>query len=242
MDNNNIRSSSIVYQSLSFKMIDELLKNDNTPAWIKLWLYFSILQKYKKSIYAKNNYISKQLNIPLGTVKYGIAKLKKEGLIEIVNSGTWARQIKLTKVANINEQDNKQLAKDNEYAYHSIYGRTLYKEHVYLTQNEYDSLLDKLDNNVQELDNYLNGIDLYLSNSIIKYASHYNMLFIWIDKNELQVKHKKKKFDTPNYQWFIEQEREYILKKENKKADTDEKDDFFLHYDWLNDPDNIMNE
>ena len=48
---NNMRGSSIMYQSLSFNMINELIKNNNTPAWIKIWLYFSILQKYNKKIY-----------------------------------------------------------------------------------------------------------------------------------------------------------------------------------------------
>lgn len=238
--NNSIRGSSIVYQSLSFRMINELLKNEHTPAWIKIWLYFSILKKYGRRIYAKNKYISKALNIPLGTVKYSITKLRDEGLIEIVNSGTWSREIKLTMVANINENDNKQLKHDNEYAYHSIYGRTLYKQNVYLTQNEYSELLEMVSDE-QELDTYLVGLDTYLENAIIKYASHFNLLFIWIDKNKQQVKNKKKKYDTPDYKWFIEQEREYIA-KQNKKASEESKEEEFFYYDWLNDPNGIMDE
>ncbi len=235
--NNSIRGSSIVYQSLSFKMINELLKNEHTPAWIKIWLYFSILKKYGRRIFATNKYISDKLNIPLGTVKYSIARLRDEGLIEILNSGTWSREIKLTMVANINETENKQLSKDNEYAYHSIYGRTLYKEHIYLTESEYSSLSDMV-NDTQELETYLNGMNTYLSNAVIKYASHYNLLFIWIDKNKQQVKNKKKKYDTPDYKWYLEQEREYIVKqqKEQKEQELDD----LIYYDWLNDPDDIM--
>lgn len=226
---NNMRGSSIMYQSLSFNMINELIKNNNTPAWIKIWLYFSILQKYNKKIYAKNNYIADKLNIPLGTVKYSITKLKNEGLIEIVNSGSWLRQIKLTKIANINEDDNKDIKANNEYAYHSIYGRTLYKTSIYLTDDEYTSLIEKATSE-KELETYLIGMDTYLSNASIKYSSHFKMIWIWIDKNELQVKNKKKKFDTPDWTWYKEIERNYIPNKPKEKIDL-------FDYDWLNDTD-----
>lgn len=229
MDNNNIRGSSIMYQSLSYKMIDELLKNEHTPAWIKIWLYFSILQKYKKVIYAKNNYISKKLNIPLGTVKYSITKLKNEGLIEIKNSGSWLRQIKLTKIANIDEDDNKEIKTNNEEYYHSLYGRTKYRDNVYLSSDEYDALLDKVKDE-KELDRYLTGIDKYLSESVIKYSSHFKLIFIWIDKNEQQTKNKKKKYDEPNYVWYKEVERNYIPNKPKEKIEL-------FDYDWLNDRD-----
>lgn len=226
MDSNNMRGSSIMYQSLSYKMIDELIKNEHTPAWIKIWLYFSILQKYKKTIYAKNNYISKKLNIPLGTVKYSITKLKNEGLIEIINSGSWLRQIRLTKIANINEDENKEIKTNNEAYYHSLYGRTNYRDNVYLSSDEYDALLDKVKDE-KELDKYLDGMDKYLSTSVIKYSSHFKLVFIWIDKNEQQTKNKKKKYETPNYVWFKEVERNYIPDKPKEVKE-------FFDYDWLN--------
>ncbi len=220
-----------MYQSLSYQMIDELIKNEHTPAWIKIWLYFSILQKYHKVIYAKNNYISKKLNIPLGTVKYAITKLKNSGLIEITNSGSWLRQIKLTKIANINEDDNKEIKTNNEAYYHSLYGRTPYKDNVYLSVDEYNALLDKVKDE-KELDDYLNGINKYLSDSNIKYSSHFNLIYLWIEKNEHQTKMKKKKYDIPNYLWYKEIERNYIP---NKPKD-DMKETFW--YDWLEDSEN----
>ena len=221
---NNIRGSSIVYQSLSYNMINELLQNAHTPAWIKIWLYFSILQKYNKKIYAKNKYISTKLDIPLGTVKYSITKLRDEGLIEIVNGGTWLRQIKLTKIANINENDNKEIKDRNEYEYHSIYNRLRFKDNVYLTQDEYNALLERVKTE-STLDTYITSLDKYLSASVIKYTSHYQMLCIWLDKDEQQVKNKKKKFDTPNYQWFLTIERNYIPPKDTTPIDT--------NFNWL---------
>ena len=179
---NNIRGSSIVYQSLSYNMINELLQNAHTPAWIKIWLYFSILQKYNKKIYAKNKYISTKLDIPLGTVKYSITKLRDEGLIEIVNGGTWLRQIKLTKIANINENDNKEIKDRNEYEYHSIYNRLRFKDNVYLTQDEYNALLERVKTE-STLDTYITSLDKYLYTSVIKYTEHYQMLCIWLDKD-----------------------------------------------------------
>ena len=227
--NNNVRGSNVVYQSLSYSMIKELLDNANTPAWIKIWLYFSILQKYGKKIYAKNKYISEKLHIPLGTVKYSISKLRDNNLIVIENSGSWLRQIKLTKVANIDEDENKEIKYNNEKAYHSIYGRTLYKDYVYLNQDEYDSLLEFLNNDSKLLEQYINGLNQYLSNSIIKYTSHYQMIVIWIDKDNKQRENKKKMFDTPNYKWFFEIERGRLV-DERPKIEKE-----FFDYDWLND-------
>jgi hypothetical protein len=225
----NIRGSSIVYQSLSYEMIKELIKNKNTPAWIKIWLYFSILQKYKKTIYAKNPYISEKLDIPLGTVKYAISKLKNDGLIIIYNKGTWARQIQLTKIANISENENKELSNNNEAYYHSLYDRTKYKENIYLSNDEYQALLDKVKDE-SELDRYLIGIDAYLKKALVKYESHFKLISIWIDKDNTQVKNKKKKFDTPNYLWYKSIERGYI---ENKSIEQDKELQDILDFDWL---------
>ena len=227
MDNNNVRGNSIMYQSLSYKMIDELLKNEHTPAWIKIWLYFSILQKYKKVIYAKNNYIANKLNIPLGTVKYSITKLRDEGLIEIINSGSWLRQIRLTKIANIDEDDNREIKSNNETYYHSLYGRELYKQNVYLSKDEYNALLDNV-KDVKELDRYIIGIDTYLSATDIKYTSHFKLIYLWIEKDKGQTKNKKKKYDVPNAMWFKEVEREISLSRAKEKVEL-------FDYDWLND-------
>lgn len=221
------RGSNIMYQSLSYSMIKDLLDSKYTPARIKIWIYFSILQKYGKKIYAKNNYISKKLNIPLGTVKYAISQLKNDGLIEIINSGSWLRQIKLTKVANINENDNKEIKDRNEYEYHTIYSRVRYKDNLYLTQTEYEDLKSKLDD--KTLEYYLSGMDTYLSNSQLRYTSHYQLLLIWIEKNDIQTKQKKKKYDQPDYKWYMTLERGYL--KDKKQQDNIE----LFDYDWLND-------
>lgn len=221
---NDTRKGFIVYQSLSFNMVKELLRNPNTPAWIKIWLYLSILQKYHKVVYPKNKHISTKLNIPLGTVKNAIIKLRDEGLIEIVNPKSWKRQIKLTHMANITDSDYKDIKDRNELEYHSIKGRQLYRNNIYLTENEYISINDRLKDD-KELDMYLTGMDNYLNTSVIKYDSHFKMIWTWIDKNESQIKNKKKKYDTPQYNWFIEFERGYIKREKIELID----------YDWLND-------
>lgn len=226
--NNDTRKGFITYQSLSFKMIKELLDNESTPAWIKIWLYLSILQKYHKTLYPKNQYISNKLNIPLGTVKYALGKLKEEGYIEIINPKSWKRQIKLTHIANIDENDYKEVKNKNELEYHKIYGRQLYKDNIYLTESEYIAIQDKLKDD-KELDFYFTGLNTYLDTSSIKYDSHFKMLWSWIEKNESQIKNKKKKFDIPNYSWFIEFERGYI-KRKDPVIDED-----ILNYDWLED-------
>lgn len=233
--NNNTRKGFIVYQSLSYTMIKELLENDNTPAWIKIWLYLSILQKYNKTLYPKNQYISKKLNIPLGTVKYALGKLKNEGYIEIINPKSWKRQIKLTHIANINDSDYKEIKNRNEFEYHKIFGRQLYKDNIYLTENEYISIRDRLKDD-KDLDFYLTGLNTYLDTSNIRYDSHFKMIWTWIDKNEVQIKNKKKKIDIPNYSWFIEFEREYI-KKNNSNIDEE-----LFDYNWLEEMTNEYDE
>lgn len=234
-NNVNDRDSKYMYQSLSFQMIDELVHSTQTPAWIRLWLYFSILQrKYNRTIYAKNKYLSEKLNIPLGTIKNAITKLRDDGLIEIVNSGSWMRQIRLTHIANIKEDENSEVRKNNETYYHSLYGRRQYTDHVYLSEDEYNALLEKIED-ANELDTYINGLENYLSTSVIKYTSHFKMIFIWIDRNELQVRNKKKKYDVPDYKWFFTLERERIEKKDKPKQEV-------FYYDWLNETDFYSDE
>lgn len=233
--NSDTRKGFIVYQSLSFNMIKELLDNESTPSWIKIWLYLSILQKYHKTLYPKNSYIAEKLNIPLGTVKHALGKLKEEGYIEIINPKSWKRQIKLTHIANISDKDYKEIRDKNEYTYHSLYNRQLYKDHVYLVDTEYMAIKDRLKDD-KELEFYLTGLNTYLENSTIKYDSHFKMIWKWIEKNETQIKSKKKKYDIPNYSWFIEYERNYI-KKENPVMDED-----LLEYNWLEDLTSGYNE
>lgn len=234
-NNSSDRKSQFVYQSLSFQMIDELVHSTQTPAWIRLWLYFSILQrKYNRVIYAKNKYLSEKLNIPFGTVKNAITKLRDDGLIEIINSGSWMRQIRLTHIANIKEDENGEIKKNNEAYYHSLYGRRQYTDHVYLSEDEYNALLEKVQD-ANELDTYINGLEKYLSNAVIKYSSHFKLIFIWIDRNELQIKNKKKKYDVPDYKWFFTVEREYIEKQNTQKKEL-------YDYDWLNDTDFYSDE
>ena len=233
--NNDTRKGYIVYQSLSYTMIKELLDNESTPSWIKIWLYLSILQKYHKTLYPKNQYIAEKLKIPLGTVKYALGKLKEEGFIEIINPKSWKRQIKLTHIANINDSEYKEIKDKNELTYHSMYNRQQYKDNVYLVDTEYMAIKDRLKDD-KELDFYLNGLNNYLNESKIRYDSHFKMLWTWIDKNECQIKNKKKKYEVPNYQWFIEYERGYI-KKDNSKIDED-----LLNYNWLEDLTSDYNE
>ncbi len=228
---NFVRGSSVVYQSFNYTMIKEILNNDSVQAWIRIWIYFSILQKYGKKIYAKNNYISKKLNIPLGTVKYSITKLRDEGLIEIVNSGTWLRQIKLTKVASIDEDSNSEIRDRNEHEYHSIFERVLYKDHVYLSSEEYNSLL-VLISDTKMLDQYIEGLNTYLSTSVIKYKSHYELIKVWYEKNTEQIKKKRKKYDTPDYQWYLHFERGYLKDAKPQKSSEE-----VFWYNWLEDDD-----
>lgn len=227
MNNIDTRKGFIVYQSLSFNMIKELLENDNTPSWIKIWLYLSILQKYHKTLYPKNQYIADKLHIPLGTVKYALGKLKDEGYIDIINPKSWKRQIKLTHIANINDSDYKDIKDKNEYTYHTMYNRQVYKDNVYLTESEYIAIKDRLKDE-KELEIYMSGLNTYLENSTIKYDSHFKMIWKWIDKNDSQIKNKKKKYDTPNYLWFTEYERNYINNKSKENIEL-------FDYNWLDD-------
>jgi hypothetical protein len=61
------------------------------------------------------------------------------------------------------------------------------------------------------------------------------MIMIWFDRNELQIKNKKKKYEEPDYKWFYTIEREYIEKKETQTKEV-------FYYDWLNETDFYSDE
>lgn len=227
----NIRGSDVVYQSLSYNMIFELRKNPNTPAWIKIWLYFSLMVKSGKDIWASNEYISEHLHIPLGTVKHAIKKLRDEELIEVVNSGSWKRQIKLTRVAIITDKENKELRQQNNFEYHSLSGRRKYLDNVYLSDSEYEELNTLLED-TKALDFYIEGLNAYLSEAVITYTSHYQMIYIWYQKNNVRVQQKKKKYSIPDYKWYRELERGYLNNKREASPDKTDIEDIF-YFDWL---------
>lgn len=226
----------IVYQSFSYEMIHELLKNENTPAWIRIWLYLSMFQKKsKKPIYASNQYISEHLNIPFGTVKYSITKLRDKGFISIQNAGTFKRKISLTHLANIVDSDYSQLKADNEMIRHRNMGKHPITEYVYLSDNEMAQLLELMG----EVDRqkYINDLDRYIAKTHKEYASHYETLVHWWKKNGEQRKSKKKLYDEPQEQWDTEFKNDLLYRNQmgTYKFDNDKNLTELYEYDWLND-------
>lgn len=231
-----MEENKIVYQSFSYEMINELLKNDNTPAWIKVWLYLSMFQKKsKKPVYASNEYISQHLNIPFGTVKYAITKLRDKGFITIENGGTWKRKISLTHLANIVDSDYEQLKADNEMIRHRNLGRNPITEYVYLSDNEMAQLLELMGE--VERQRYINDLNDYIKKTHKEYNSHYETLVHWWKKNGEQKKWKKKRFDEPQEQWDTEFQNDLMYKNQlgSYNFDRDNSLNEIFEYDWLND-------
>lgn len=230
--------NKIVYQSFSYEMINEMLKNENTPAWIKIWLYLSMFQKKSnKPVYASNEYISKHLNIPFGTVKYSITKLRDKGFITIENSGSWKRKISLTHLANIVDSDYAQLKADNEMIRHRNLGRKPITDYVYLSDEEMANLLEMMG----EVDrqHYINSLDAYINKTHKEYSSHYETIVHWWKKDNEQRKWKKKLYEEPQEQWDKEFNNDLMYKNQLGQYNFDRENALkeIFDYDWLNDSD-----
>lgn len=229
-----MNENKIVYQSFSYEMIEEMMKNENTPAWIKIWLYLSMFQKKsKKPVYASNEYISEHLKIPFGTVKYAISKLKQKGFITIENSGSWKRKISITHLANIVDTDYAQLKADNEMIRHTNMGRKPITTYVYLSDDEMANLLEMLGE--VERQYYINALDGYIGRTHKEYTSHYETIVHWWKKDNEQRKYKKKKFDEPQPQWDTEFNNDKLYQNQmgTYNFDREKKEVEFYDWNWL---------
>lgn len=230
-----MNEQKIVYQSFSYEMIKELLNNESTPAWIKIWLYLSMFQKKSnKPVYASNQYIATHLNIPFGTVKWSITKLRDKGFITIENSGTFKRKISLTHLANIVDTDYAQLKADNEMIRNRNMGKKPITEFVYLSDEEMANLLEMLGE--VERQRYISDLDSYIRRTHKEYNSHYETIVHWWKKNNEQRKAKKKLWGEPQEQWDSELNNDLLYKTQmgtynfdNNKALKE-----IENLDWLN--------
>lgn len=230
--------NKVVYQSFSYEMINEMLKNDNTPAWIKIWLYLSMFQKKSnKPVYASNDYIAKHLNIPFGTVKYSITKLRDKGFITIENGGSWKRRISLTHLANIVDSDYEQLKTDNEMIRHRNLGRKPITEFVYLSDEEMSKLLELM-GEVERI-KYINDLDSYIKKTHKEYSSHYETIVHWYKKNSEQRKWKKRLYDEPQDQWDKELDNDSLYRSQLGQYNSDRENSLaelfegLIDSDWL---------
>ena len=107
-DNNkivNLKPNDKTYTSLSYQMVADLLNNKKTPLYIRLKLYFGILQKYNKRIFCLNQYLADKFEVSIFQVKYHLKKLKDDNSIKILNEGSFKREIILLEYVMITEEE-----------------------------------------------------------------------------------------------------------------------------------------
>lgn len=209
MDENNnqtiTKQRNNTYTSLSYQMINDLLNNKKTPLYIRLKLYFGILQKYGKKIFCLNEYLAEKFNVSIYQVKYHLKKLKDEGSIEIKNPKSFKREIVLLNYVFISEEDlTKELKQKNEDLRQSAFGRHRLKEHVYLTDEELYKIKELM---TTEYITYINNLNDYIERTNKQYKSHFETLTAWWYKNQNAKKKKKKQEYSPE---FIEEEFDLI--------------------------------
>lgn len=218
-DNNkivNLKPNDKTYTSLSYQMVADLLNNKKTPLYIRLKLYFGILQKYNKRIFCLNQYLANKFEVSIFQVKYHLKKLKDDNSIKILNEGSFKREIILLEYVMITEEElTENIKQKNEELRQSAFGKYKVKENVYLSDSELMELKELMG---YEYVKYINDLNNYIEKTNKKYKSHYETLKAWWYKNQKAKASKKKMEETPqfledDYNWFednIEEEETYL--------------------------------
>lgn len=210
----NLKPHNKTYTSLSYQMVADLLNNKQTPLYIRLKLYFGILQRYGKKIFCLNKYLANKFGVSEYQVKYHLKKLKDEGTIKVLNEGTFKREIVLLEYIMLKDDDlTDEIKKKTEDLRQSAFGKFAVKENVYLTDEELLSIKELMGS---EYARYINDLNTYINDTNRKYKSHYETLKAWWYKNQKAKSKKKKQEETPQF------------------LDDDSN---FVDYDWLNEDD-----
>ena len=235
-DNNkivNLKPNDKTYTSLSYQMVADLLNNKKTPLYIRLKLYFGILQKYNKRIFCLNQYLADKFEVSIFQVKYHLKKLKDDNSIKILNEGSFQREIILLEYAMITEEElTENIKQKNEELRQSAFGKFKVKENVYLTDSELMEIKELMG---YEYVKYINDLNNYIEKTNKKYKSHYETLKAWWFKNQKAKASKKKMEETPQ---FLEDDYNWL-------EDNIEDEETYLGTpidDWLKDIENFSNK
>lgn len=192
-----IKPNQKVRTSLSYKMINDLINNRKTPLYIRLKLYFGILQRYKKELFMLNDYLAQRFDVSLYQVKYHLKKLKDDGTIKIENEGTFRRKIVLLEYIIIEEEQlDEELKKKQEDMKQLAFGKSRIKDHVFLSQEELFELQELMKS---EYVKYIRQLDEYIERTGVQYKSHYDTLKAWWFKNQKAKEKKKKQEESPEF-------------------------------------------
>lgn len=235
-DNNkivNLKPNDKTYTSLSYQMVADLLNNKKTPLYIRLKLYFGILQKYNKRIFCLNQYLADKFEVSIFQVKYHLKKLKDDNSIKILNEGSFKREIILLEYIMITEEElTENIKQKNEELRQSAFGKFKVKENVYLTDSELMEIKELMG---YEYVKYINDLNNYIEKTNKKYKSHYETLKAWWFKNQKAKASKKKMEETPQ---FLEDDYNWL-------EDNIEDEETYLGTpidDWLKDIENFSNK
>lgn len=234
-DNNkivNLKPNDKAYTSLSYQMVADLLNNKKTPLYIRLKLYFGILQKYNKRIFCLNQYLANKFEVSIFQVKYHLKKLKDDNSIKILNEGSFKREIILLEYVMITEEElTENIKQKNEELRQSAFGKYKVKENVYLSDSELMEIKELMG---YEYVKYINDLNNYIEKTNKKYKSHYETLKAWWYKNQKAKAIKKKMEETPQ---FLEDDYNWL-------EDNIEKEETYLGTsldDWLKDIEHFNN-
>lgn len=76
-----------------FLMNQKLLKNPAVPSWIRLYILLCIFDSKGGHIYALNGFFSTRLGVSVESIKKSLTRLKNDFLIDIINPGSFRREI-----------------------------------------------------------------------------------------------------------------------------------------------------
>lgn len=190
-----IKPNQKVRTSLSYKMISDLLNNKETPLYIRLKLYFGILQRYRKELFMLNGWLAQRFDVSIYQVKYHLKKLKEDGTIKIENEGTFRRKIVLLEYIIIEEDKlDEEVRRQQEDMRQLAFGKSRVKDNVFLSQEELFELQNLMKT---EYAKYIRQLDEYISKTGKQYKSHYETLKAWWWKNQKAKEQKKKQEDNP---------------------------------------------
>ena len=212
----NLKPYDKTYTSLSYQMVADLLNSKKTPLYIRLKLYFGILQKYGRKIFCLNKYLAEKFEVTEYQVKYHLKKLKDDGSIKILNEGSFKREIVLLEYVMISDKElTENIKQRNEELKQSAFGKFKVKDNVYLSDSELMEIKELMG---VEYVKYITDLNSYIEKTNKQYKSHFETLKTWWYKNQKAKASKKKMEDTPqfleeDYNWLednIEENNTYL--------------------------------
>jgi len=106
----------ILKTNVQFEIVNELLNNKTIQCYTRLYILLMLYWSNGRKIRALNEYLANRLGVNTKTIQRALKKLKNGLIIDVINAGTWKREIIILN-ANLIPINNKNILNDDIFTY-----------------------------------------------------------------------------------------------------------------------------